>query len=71
METLGYGPDILIMDSLIAILFIALPLISLIHLARKKLPGTPLAIWALLICMVPVLGSAAYWIIRPSSEIKA
>jgi hypothetical protein len=55
----------------IVLLFIGLPIISLIDLARRKLSGIPLALWALLICVVPVLGSVAYWIVRPSPESKA
>jgi len=49
---------------------IGLPIISLIDLARKKLSGTPLAVWVLVICAVPVLGSCAYWIIKPTAESR-
>jgi predicted dehydrogenase len=41
---------------------------EVIDLARKKLSGTPLAVWVLVICVVPVLGSLAYWIIKPTAE---
>ncbi|MGZ9234600.1 MAG: PLDc N-terminal domain-containing protein [Anaerolineales bacterium] len=47
-----------------------LPVISLIDLARKKLNGIPLAVWVLVICVVPVLGSLAYWIIKPAAETR-
>jgi len=53
------------------ILFIGLPIITLIHLAKKRLSAIPLAIWALSICIVPILGSVAYWIVRPTSESQA
>jgi hypothetical protein len=47
---------------------LGLPILSLIDLAKKKLSGTPLAVWVLVICAVPVLGSLAYWIIKPIPE---
>ena len=69
MQTAGFGlgPS----EVLLVILLIGLPIISLIDLARKKLTGIPLAVWAVFIVVVPVMGSIAYWIIRPSAEIKA
>jgi hypothetical protein len=71
MEPLGISASELLVEALILILFVGLPIISLIDLARRKLAGLPLAIWALLICVVPLMGSVAYWIIRPSGESKA
>jgi hypothetical protein len=71
MDPLGINAGMLFEQAFIVILFIGLPIISLIDLARRKLTGTPLATWALLICIVPVLGAVAYWIIRPSAESKA
>jgi hypothetical protein len=58
-------------EILIVVLIIGLPIISLIDLARRKLTGVPLAIWAVFICVVPIMGSIAYWIVRPSAESKA
>jgi hypothetical protein len=58
-------------EILIVVLLIGLPIISLIDLARRKLNGVPLAIWAVFICVVPIMGSIAYWIVRPSGEGKA
>jgi len=58
-------------EILIVVLLIGLPIISLIDLARRKLSGVPLAIWAVFICVVPIMGSIAYWIVRPSGEGKA
>lgn len=70
MEPLGFFSFGLVEVVLVS-LTIGLPVISLIDLGRKKLTGTPLAIWALLICAVPVIGSVAYWIIRPTPEGNA
>ncbi|HEX9331110.1 MAG TPA: PLDc N-terminal domain-containing protein [Anaerolineales bacterium] len=54
----------------ISMVLIGLPIISLIDLAKKKLNGTPLAIWVLVICGVPFIGSLAYWIVKPTTEIR-
>jgi len=70
MEPLGIGTSELIVIVFIVLFSIGLPIISLIDLARKKMSPTPLAIWALMICIVPILGSLAYWIIKPNAENK-
>lgn len=68
MEELGINFGLLVVQAFYVTLFIGLPIISLIDLARKKLNGTPLAVWVLVICAVPVLGSFAYWIVKPTAE---
>ena len=70
MEPLGIGTGELIVVFFIAVFSFGLPVISLIDLARKKLAGTPLAMWVLIICAVPLLGSLAYWIVRPTAESR-
>lgn len=71
MEAIGINASMLLVQAFVVILFLGLPIISLIDLARKKLTGIPLAIWAVFIVVVPLMGSIAYWVIRPSAEIKA
>lgn len=68
MEAMGINWGFLFIELMIITLLIGLPVISLIDLAKKKLSGMPLAIWALVICVVPLLGSLAYWIIKPTAE---
>jgi len=70
MEPLGINIGLLLIQLLIVIAMLGLPVISLIDLAKKKLSGTPLAIWVLVICAVPLLGSLAYWIIKPTAETR-
>jgi hypothetical protein len=70
MESLGIGTGEFVVLFFIMVFSVGLPVISLIDLARKKLTGTPLAIWVLIICAVPVLGSVAYWVIRPTAESR-
>ncbi|HSL46024.1 MAG TPA: hypothetical protein VK897_21500 [Anaerolineales bacterium] len=70
MEPVGINAGLLLIQSIFVIFMIGLPVISLIDLSRKKLNGTPLALWVLIICAVPVLGSLAYWIVKPTAETK-
>ena len=68
MDPVGINVGLLLIQLIFVFLMIGLPIISLIDLAKKKLTGTPPAIWVLIICVVPVLGSMAYWIVRPTAE---
>jgi len=71
METLGINGGLLLIQIIFTMVFIGLPLISLVSLAGKKLTGMPLALWALVICIVPLIGPLAYWIIKPAAEGNA
>jgi hypothetical protein len=71
MDALGINMGLGLTELILVAVLIGFPIISLIDLARKKLTGTPLAIWALVICVVPLLGSLAYWIVRPTAESRA
>ncbi len=68
MEPLGINLGFGLIEFIIIGVTIGLPVISVIDLARKKLTGIPLALWVLIICAIPVLGSVAYWIVRPTPE---
>jgi hypothetical protein len=70
MDVIGINVGFLLVQLTAIVLVIGLPLISLIDLSKKKLSGTPLAIWALIICVVPLLGALAHWIIKPTAEAK-
>ena len=70
MDALGINLGLLLVQFFFTALLIGLPVISLIDLARKRLSSTPLAVWALVICVVPVLGSLAYWIVKPTAETR-
>ena len=70
MDALGINGWLLLIQLIPIILFIGLPIIALVDLAKKKMSGTPLAIWVLIICAVPLLGVLAYWIIKPTAENK-
>jgi len=68
MDSLGINTGLLFVQLLPIILFIGMPVISLLDLRKKNLSGTTLGIWVLVICAVPIVGSLAYWIIKPSVE---
>ncbi|NWG33840.1 MAG: hypothetical protein HXY42_05320 [Chloroflexi bacterium] len=70
MEVIGINFGFLFVQLLSIALLIGLPIVSLIDLSKKKLSGAALALWALLICAVPLLGALAYWIVKPTPEIK-
>jgi hypothetical protein len=68
MEPLGINFSLLLPQLFLTLLLIAFPIVSLIDLGRRKLRGVPLAMWVFIICSIPLLGSLAYWIIKPSAE---
>lgn len=68
MEPLGINVGLLLIQIIFTIVFIGLPVITLISLARKHLTGMPLAVWVLVICVVPLVGPLAYWIVKPNAE---
>lgn len=70
MESLGINTALLLVQLIPIIIMIGLPVISLLDLRKKQLSGTTLGIWALIICAVPLVGSLAYWIIKPSAETR-
>jgi hypothetical protein len=70
MDELGINTGLLLAQLIPAIGLIVFPFVSLIDLKKKNLSGTTLAIWVLIICAIPLIGSLAYWIIKPSSETK-
>ena len=70
MEPLGINTGLLIVQLLPIILFIGMPVISLLDLRKKNLNGLTLGIWVLVICAIPIIGALAYWIVRPSAENK-
>lgn len=68
IDTLGINGWLLLIQLIPVILFIGLPIIALVDLVKKKMRGTALALWVLIISAVPLLGALAYWIIKPTAE---
>ena len=67
MDGFGLNTGLLLIQLIPLILLIGLPVISLIDLRKKKMDGTTLALWVLIICAIPVFGALAYWIIKPAA----
>jgi hypothetical protein len=70
MEVIGINFGFLFVQLLSIALLIGLPIVSLIDPSKKKLSCATLALWALLICAVPLLGALAYWMIKPTAETR-
>ncbi len=70
MEALGINSGLLFVQMIFLLVIFGLPVVSLFDLRKKKLGGRELGIWVLVVCFVPVIGSLAYWIIKPSAETK-
>ncbi len=70
MEALGINSGLLFVQMIFLLVIFGLPVVSLFDLRKKKLGGIELGIWVLVVCVVPVIGSLAYWIIKPSAETK-
>ncbi|MBL8101314.1 MAG: hypothetical protein JNM02_02175 [Anaerolineales bacterium] len=70
MESFGINTGLLLVQLIPMIILVGFPIISLIDLRKKKLSGTALGLWVLIICAIPAIGSLAYWIIKPSAETK-
>ncbi len=68
MDALGINGTLLLFQIIPLLLLIGLPVIALMDIAKKKMSGTPLAVWALIICGIPLLGVLAYWIVKPAAS---
>lgn len=71
MDFAGIGLAEAIIIFLNLILLLAWPIASilaLLGLRRRELPETPLAIWAVLIIIVPLLGAIAFLIVQPGDS---
>ena len=64
--------DVFLFAQTINILFLlgwgVLAILALLGLRKRQLPPVALAIWVLIILIIPWLGAIAFWIIRPGDE---
>jgi len=70
MDMLGINWASLIVQLLFLGSWPVLSLIALFALRRRALSGVTQALWACLIVVVPILGAAAFFIVRPFEERK-
>ena len=48
--------------------WLALGILALHSLRRRRLPPTAQAIWVLLIVVIPLLGALAFWVVQPGGR---
>ncbi len=56
------------LNCLLLIVWVGFSLFSLLNLRKKHINEVARVLWTILIVIVPILGSAAYWIVRPQEE---
>lgn len=71
MELTGFSFEylfVMLFNILILAAWPVFSLITLFSLRRSGLKGITLALWVLIILVVPLLGALAYWIIKPTED---
>ncbi len=65
----GYSWGIYLIQLLIFFLgWPVLSIIGLLGLRRRRLPATAQAIWAVLIVIIPIMGTVAFWLVNPGEK---
>jgi hypothetical protein len=57
-----------LLNCLIPIIWLGLSITALLMLKKRSLGETATVLWAILICILPVLGAIAFWIISPKGN---
>jgi hypothetical protein len=71
MESLGLNTAFLLVQLIYCVIplaWLVLSIAALLNLKKKNINLTAQAIWALTICIVPVIGAVAFWIIDPQEK---
>ncbi len=72
---IDYGESFLVFQIVYLVLlcgWLALTVSALFGLRKRtRLHATARALWAILIVCAPILGAAAYWIVRPEADQQA
>lgn len=71
MDNLGINGSFLVvqlMNCALPLLWLGLSIAALLGLRKRPLGETARVLWALIILVVPVMGAAAFWIVRPGDE---
>ncbi len=61
----GYSWGILLIQLLTFAAWPVLSIVGLLGLRRRQLAATVQAIWAVLIVAAPLMGTVAFWLVRP------
>ncbi len=68
MEHVGVHPAFFLIqlcNFALLLTWLVASVVALLQLRKAELPPTAAAIWAAVICIVPVLGAIAFFIVRP------
>jgi hypothetical protein len=67
--SIGVSELLIVLGPLAFISWPVLSLATLMSLRRRQMMALPQALWALIILVIPVLGSAAFWLVRPGEAM--
>ena len=71
MNQLGINSRFLflqVFNCLIPLIWLGLSITALLGLKKKSLGETARVLWAIFICVVPILGAVAFWVVSPSEK---
>jgi hypothetical protein len=57
-----------LLNCLIPIIWLGLSIAALFMLKKRSLGETATVLWAILICILPILGAVAFWIVSPKGS---
>jgi hypothetical protein len=57
-----------LLNCLLPILWLVLSITALFMLKKRSLGETATALWAILICVLPILGAVAFWVVSPNGQ---
>ncbi|MFO7586253.1 MAG: hypothetical protein R6W69_16105 [Anaerolineales bacterium] len=58
------------LNCLIPIIWLGLSITALLMLKNRSLGETATVLWAILICILPILGAVAFWIVSPKGHAQ-
>lgn len=59
-----------LLNCLIPLLWLGLSIAALVSLKKRPMGETATALWAILICVLPILGAIAFWVVSPQGQDK-
>ncbi len=57
-----------LLNCLIPLIWLGMSIAALLMLKKRSLGETATVLWAILICVLPILGAVAFWIISPKGQ---
>ncbi len=66
----GFNWGILLIQLLTFAAWPVLGIIGVLGLRRRQLTATAQAIWAVLIVVIPIMGTVAFWLVNPGDKAR-